>query len=86
MDPSPSSCLCLPLPAHFVFASTFDLFGKKAQEPWDIVTGLFVFQIHPDSQLVFWLIWDHLGLGSFSRLLRVETVFAHFLIVVVKVS
>lgn len=58
MDPFAQflSLLAFALSVNLFFAYTFDLFGKKAQEPWDIITGLFVFQIHPDPQLAFWLI------------------------------
>lgn len=58
MDPLAQflSLLAFALSVNLFLPTPFDLFGKKAQEPWDIITGLFVFQIHPDPQLVFWLI------------------------------
>lgn len=38
------------------FPTALIFLEKKAHELWDIITGLFAFQMRSDSQLVFWLI------------------------------
>lgn len=47
----------LPLSELNSFFPTALIFlEEKAHELWDIITGLFAFQMCSDSQLVFWLI------------------------------